>query len=345
MVANLSMAKLLQALAILAATHQVSCVLVDDVPACAEVGIAYNDPKRNNTPNEVTRSAAVCQMTCKYSEFCRFFTWYSDTGACWLQGQKSEAVECRGFDVGCWFSGFSWFQWALLVGAILLVTYIAYLLYRRRFGRPDQCLIWPASAERSGEEIYLSYSRGYHGATMNLTREQAWWTVVPDGRFGGFSSNVRLESADSPGLFMTVRKKGSAADKASRGIEGMLECVNPVPTPDDIMALTESKGSDSLFRFVPALNKNSKMRSIESMKNPGSYVCHFDGKLYCHDPNDTLSSVGLTLVDEMSWVVQYWTEQRRDIDPMGTGTSVASTYRDRREDSYDSVSPLVRDFH
>jgi len=62
---------------------------VDMVP-CAIFGVGYNDTKRNDKVNGAYRATALeCQQSCETTVFCEVFTWYKDTGGCWLQGNGS----------------------------------------------------------------------------------------------------------------------------------------------------------------------------------------------------------------------------------------------------------------
>eukprot|EP00933_Yihiella_yeosuensis_P016926 TRINITY_DN14301_c0_g1_i1.p1 TRINITY_DN14301_c0_g1~~TRINITY_DN14301_c0_g1_i1.p1 ORF type:complete len:607 (+),score=232.70 TRINITY_DN14301_c0_g1_i1:73-1893(+) len=65
-------------------------VLPNAIPECAETGKAYNDGKRNDMPNGGTQpTAAKCQKICQQTVYCDRFTWYKDSGSCWLQGTDS----------------------------------------------------------------------------------------------------------------------------------------------------------------------------------------------------------------------------------------------------------------
>eukprot|EP00931_Biecheleriopsis_adriatica_P066680 TRINITY_DN40979_c0_g1_i1.p1 TRINITY_DN40979_c0_g1~~TRINITY_DN40979_c0_g1_i1.p1 ORF type:complete len:303 (+),score=65.16 TRINITY_DN40979_c0_g1_i1:44-910(+) len=60
------------------------------VPDCATAGKGYNDPKLNKTVNgNFVANATACQDACKATVFCAFWTWYNNTGGCWLQGDAS----------------------------------------------------------------------------------------------------------------------------------------------------------------------------------------------------------------------------------------------------------------
>eukprot|EP00931_Biecheleriopsis_adriatica_P012276 TRINITY_DN1133_c0_g1_i2.p1 TRINITY_DN1133_c0_g1~~TRINITY_DN1133_c0_g1_i2.p1 ORF type:complete len:477 (-),score=73.46 TRINITY_DN1133_c0_g1_i2:59-1489(-) len=64
---------------------------VKEAVPCLRAGLGYNDPGRNDTANGAKlASAALCQLACQNRPFCEYFTWYSDTGGCWLQGTASE---------------------------------------------------------------------------------------------------------------------------------------------------------------------------------------------------------------------------------------------------------------
>lgn len=62
-----------------------------DVPPCAVSNVAYNDWKRNSTPNGgYPSSAAECQRLCQDTTYCEYFTYYNNTDGCWLQGDHVE---------------------------------------------------------------------------------------------------------------------------------------------------------------------------------------------------------------------------------------------------------------
>jgi len=63
---------------------------VDMVP-CAIFGVGYNDSQRNDQVNGAYRATAFeCQQSCESTVFCEVFTWYKDSGGCWLQGNGSQ---------------------------------------------------------------------------------------------------------------------------------------------------------------------------------------------------------------------------------------------------------------
>lgn len=65
------------------------CLATNTTPSCAQQGIAYNDMYRNATVNGAFQvNAATCQAVCKATLFCAYFTYYSNTGGCWLQGNQ-----------------------------------------------------------------------------------------------------------------------------------------------------------------------------------------------------------------------------------------------------------------
>eukprot|EP00931_Biecheleriopsis_adriatica_P075726 TRINITY_DN49522_c0_g1_i1.p1 TRINITY_DN49522_c0_g1~~TRINITY_DN49522_c0_g1_i1.p1 ORF type:complete len:294 (-),score=68.67 TRINITY_DN49522_c0_g1_i1:36-833(-) len=60
---------------------------IPPTPACATVGKGFNDPKINKTVNgNYVSSAQACQDACQATVFCAHWTWYNNTGGCWLQG-------------------------------------------------------------------------------------------------------------------------------------------------------------------------------------------------------------------------------------------------------------------
>jgi len=63
-------------------------------PSCFVTGRGYNDPKRNATPNGLLQATAlICQQLCNNTVYCDRFTWYNNTGGCWLQGIHDEEIE------------------------------------------------------------------------------------------------------------------------------------------------------------------------------------------------------------------------------------------------------------
>jgi len=63
-------------------------------PSCFVTGRGYNDPNRNATPNGAFQaSALICQQLCNRTVYCDRFTWYNNTGGCWLQGVNDTDVE------------------------------------------------------------------------------------------------------------------------------------------------------------------------------------------------------------------------------------------------------------
>lgn len=65
------------------------CLASNATPSCAQQGIAYNDMYRNATVNGAYQvNAETCQALCKATLFCAYFTYYRNTGGCWLQGNQ-----------------------------------------------------------------------------------------------------------------------------------------------------------------------------------------------------------------------------------------------------------------
>eukprot|EP00933_Yihiella_yeosuensis_P043917 TRINITY_DN3895_c0_g1_i2.p1 TRINITY_DN3895_c0_g1~~TRINITY_DN3895_c0_g1_i2.p1 ORF type:complete len:614 (+),score=204.52 TRINITY_DN3895_c0_g1_i2:88-1929(+) len=57
------------------------------VPWCSTHGQAYNDPVRHTAANGKKQTDAEgCQKACQAETFCEFFTFYQNSGGCWLQG-------------------------------------------------------------------------------------------------------------------------------------------------------------------------------------------------------------------------------------------------------------------
>eukprot|EP00933_Yihiella_yeosuensis_P015860 TRINITY_DN1369_c0_g1_i2.p2 TRINITY_DN1369_c0_g1~~TRINITY_DN1369_c0_g1_i2.p2 ORF type:complete len:280 (-),score=49.64 TRINITY_DN1369_c0_g1_i2:703-1542(-) len=72
-------------------------------PWCSLVGKAYKDARRNTSVNgDFQKTAKLCQQACKITTFCTFFTWYADTGACWLQGAHATEFEAENAISGPW---------------------------------------------------------------------------------------------------------------------------------------------------------------------------------------------------------------------------------------------------
>eukprot|EP00931_Biecheleriopsis_adriatica_P102223 TRINITY_DN77220_c0_g1_i1.p1 TRINITY_DN77220_c0_g1~~TRINITY_DN77220_c0_g1_i1.p1 ORF type:complete len:296 (+),score=53.60 TRINITY_DN77220_c0_g1_i1:115-1002(+) len=61
------------------------------IESCMLSGKGYNDGMRNSTPNGGTGilDPGVCQQSCENMVFCDYWTWYNNTGGCWLQGINS----------------------------------------------------------------------------------------------------------------------------------------------------------------------------------------------------------------------------------------------------------------
>lgn len=158
-------------------TVKVTRHLVDMVP-CAVYGKGYNDPQANNTPTGAfVGTAATCQNLCHLSASCKYFTWYKDTSACWLQGNTSDlevasdnaiagpslcpATKNREAVVQEWVMGDANLgtnlatnrsaapTWGLLLGFITMVSALAFVCA----GRRNQKTSMTASPERLDEEM------------------------------------------------------------------------------------------------------------------------------------------------------------------------------------------------
>lgn len=57
-------------------------------PACASFGWGYDDLNVQRVNGAFVADAATCQASCAAMVFCDTFTFYSDTGGCWLQGNN-----------------------------------------------------------------------------------------------------------------------------------------------------------------------------------------------------------------------------------------------------------------
>ncbi|CAE8719503.1 unnamed protein product, partial [Polarella glacialis] len=67
---------------------------VDSTEECLTVGIAYNDSQVQGAFNGgVLPDAAACQASCAAGPYCAHFTFYNNSKACWLQGDKVHSFE------------------------------------------------------------------------------------------------------------------------------------------------------------------------------------------------------------------------------------------------------------
>eukprot|EP00933_Yihiella_yeosuensis_P060449 TRINITY_DN6320_c0_g1_i4.p1 TRINITY_DN6320_c0_g1~~TRINITY_DN6320_c0_g1_i4.p1 ORF type:complete len:539 (-),score=84.13 TRINITY_DN6320_c0_g1_i4:122-1738(-) len=76
-----------------------------DTPSCANVGTALNDPDNNRVITGGTKkNAKECQEACKAAarDACLFFTFYTNTGGCWLQGAEAKAFSSKDAISGSW---------------------------------------------------------------------------------------------------------------------------------------------------------------------------------------------------------------------------------------------------
>lgn len=62
-----------------------------EVPPCAKEGTGYDDPDHSTVNGGYVADALQCQTTCAGLWFCSVFTFYPDSGACWVQGEKAIA--------------------------------------------------------------------------------------------------------------------------------------------------------------------------------------------------------------------------------------------------------------
>eukprot|EP00931_Biecheleriopsis_adriatica_P101270 TRINITY_DN76447_c0_g1_i1.p1 TRINITY_DN76447_c0_g1~~TRINITY_DN76447_c0_g1_i1.p1 ORF type:complete len:254 (+),score=37.26 TRINITY_DN76447_c0_g1_i1:65-763(+) len=101
---------------------------------------------------------------------------------------------------------------------------------------------------------------------------------VPKGQ--GFS----FESTNNPGLFLLVPDSTSAW-------EGQV-----VLGPPD--------GESEIFRIVPALNEKPEPAcSMESTKRPEHYICHCNGKIWCHNPETAMQRNRRVFNDDSTWTL------------------------------------------
>eukprot|EP00933_Yihiella_yeosuensis_P043920 TRINITY_DN3895_c0_g2_i1.p1 TRINITY_DN3895_c0_g2~~TRINITY_DN3895_c0_g2_i1.p1 ORF type:complete len:628 (+),score=115.99 TRINITY_DN3895_c0_g2_i1:111-1994(+) len=62
--------------------------------SCFHVGVALNDPTHNKAKDvRTTGSAAKCQESCNNETSCAHFTFYRNSGGCWLQAEFTTAFE------------------------------------------------------------------------------------------------------------------------------------------------------------------------------------------------------------------------------------------------------------
>lgn len=78
-----------RSLAVLAATAQVGMAAN---PACATFGTGYDDLNVQRLNGAFLPDAQACQASCQSTVFCDTFTWYNDTGGCWLQGNNVTTI-------------------------------------------------------------------------------------------------------------------------------------------------------------------------------------------------------------------------------------------------------------
>eukprot|EP00931_Biecheleriopsis_adriatica_P078565 TRINITY_DN51_c0_g1_i1.p1 TRINITY_DN51_c0_g1~~TRINITY_DN51_c0_g1_i1.p1 ORF type:complete len:299 (+),score=76.30 TRINITY_DN51_c0_g1_i1:74-898(+) len=77
---------------ILAAASTVGLAASAGIESCMTFGKGYNDGKLNMTPNGGLGAGSTketCQTNCENTVFCAYWTWYNNTGGCWLQGINS----------------------------------------------------------------------------------------------------------------------------------------------------------------------------------------------------------------------------------------------------------------
>jgi len=60
-------------------------------PPCAVLGKAFDDPNVTY-PTLVLADATACQASCTADPSCEVFTFYSNTGSCWLQTNKAKLI-------------------------------------------------------------------------------------------------------------------------------------------------------------------------------------------------------------------------------------------------------------
>jgi len=62
-------------------------------PSCAKLGKGYHDPNVTYPNGAYLADATQCQMSCQIRTWCRVFTYYADSKACWLQVDDTTTVE------------------------------------------------------------------------------------------------------------------------------------------------------------------------------------------------------------------------------------------------------------
>eukprot|EP00931_Biecheleriopsis_adriatica_P100919 TRINITY_DN76154_c0_g1_i1.p1 TRINITY_DN76154_c0_g1~~TRINITY_DN76154_c0_g1_i1.p1 ORF type:complete len:935 (+),score=206.57 TRINITY_DN76154_c0_g1_i1:62-2806(+) len=61
-------------------------------PNCSTVGTAYDDEFVQYPTGVVKANAVDCQASCMLTANCHFFTFYANSGACWLQGSAAKPI-------------------------------------------------------------------------------------------------------------------------------------------------------------------------------------------------------------------------------------------------------------
>eukprot|EP00931_Biecheleriopsis_adriatica_P070956 TRINITY_DN4478_c0_g4_i1.p1 TRINITY_DN4478_c0_g4~~TRINITY_DN4478_c0_g4_i1.p1 ORF type:complete len:538 (-),score=97.14 TRINITY_DN4478_c0_g4_i1:72-1685(-) len=79
--------------ALMASMGIVQAEVPSDAPDCSTVGAGYNDPIRREKPSALTANANDCQLLCMRTVYCERFTFYNNSGGCWLQGNNWTEVE------------------------------------------------------------------------------------------------------------------------------------------------------------------------------------------------------------------------------------------------------------
>mmetsp|Transcript_107157 Transcript_107157/g.228833 ORF Transcript_107157/g.228833 Transcript_107157/m.228833 type:complete len:238 (+) Transcript_107157:83-796(+) len=118
-----------------------------DVP-CAESGVAYADPAVEVPNGGFVDSAKTCQHTCHDMVFCEHFSYWPNSSACWLLGDKatketskedvisgpascevsnSSGVEAGGMEAGGGGGMPGWCWLLVIVGVIAVCIAVAYV--------------------------------------------------------------------------------------------------------------------------------------------------------------------------------------------------------------------------
>lgn len=70
------------------------------------------------------------------------------------------------------------------------------------------------------------------------------------------------------------------------------------------VVLAKVDGTQEYFREVPAVNGSAApATSLESFAYPGCFLCHCNGNLWCHNPENAIQSSRRVFNDDASWTL------------------------------------------